>query len=37
MARVLGAYACDGHDSLVGGRTRAFKLVPGAESQSCEW
>lgn len=37
MARVICACACDSHDSLVGGRTRAFKLVPGAESQCCEW
>lgn len=29
--------ACDGHDSRVGGRTRAFKLVSSAESQCCEW
>lgn len=30
------ACACDGHNSRVGGRGRAFKLVSGAESQCWE-
>lgn len=29
-------YACDGHDSRVGGRTQTFKLVSGAVSQRWE-